>query len=539
MTIFLEITYFILSILVVNILFNRKPNGSLYCGLVGFSGKDPFNISLIRSLLWHNSLTRGEDATGLFSPSNGIKKGVKKAIDFFDTDEFKSFDKTDNVLLAHVRKATVGNKDNPDSAHPWDLGDIIFEHNGTLTNYESLAKKYNITDYSVDSQVLGLALQENFKDGVPFKVLQEYTGAAAFLMYHKERESLFIYRDSERTLYRGFLGTEMYVSSIPDLLEASGCSDVKLFEPYKVHEYKNGELINSCQIKRRKARKNNVIRILLSDLNDIVSYVRFSQRKITFKDNIYSGIATNVANPELLIGYNIQSKVTISNVPDRASLTIGKWYKIKEIDGNDVRVIDDNNISRKASVYSFNLTNYIPTKMDYVVCLNTYTNSPLRKGEIYEVINHIFGDTSMVIRDHLNNDNYSAEVSDFRLATPSELTRYFGENIVEIDNTDRGLVIKFPENNNSKTDSDELKVITENSEDNDYLVLISKYTFALNLISSHLELTIEDIKQGNTDYTSYCLELIKRFTDEVSDLDSEYIYEINEDSILNLEYEQQ
>src|SRR5690606_29170454 len=136
----------------------------------------------------------------------------------------------DNVLLGHVRKATVGNKDNPDSAHPWDFGDIVMMHNGTLekSNYESLASKYNIKNYSVDSQVLGYAIQDNFRTGEPFKVLTEYVGAAATIVYHKEKDSIFVYRDNERTLYRGYLNeTELYISSIPEVLELMGCEEVE------------------------------------------------------------------------------------------------------------------------------------------------------------------------------------------------------------------------------------------------------------------------------------------------------------------------
>jgi len=41
------------------------------CGQLGYSGTKPFDIEKIKLLTLWNSLERGEDATGFYSPLNG------------------------------------------------------------------------------------------------------------------------------------------------------------------------------------------------------------------------------------------------------------------------------------------------------------------------------------------------------------------------------------------------------------------------------------------------------------------------------------
>src|SRR5690606_37248331 len=188
--------------------FGFKRQNILGCGLVGFSGKGEFNLIAIKTLLLYNSVVRkSTDATGLFTPSMGIVKDVKTPNEFFKIEKYSSLiEERNEVLMGHVRAATVGNKDNKEEAHPWDFGTIVMMHNGTLKNHEKLAEKYGLEkdSWKVDSQVLGAAIKKNFDNKEPFKVLSEYDGAAAIVVYHKERDSLFIYRDDKRTLAYGY-----------------------------------------------------------------------------------------------------------------------------------------------------------------------------------------------------------------------------------------------------------------------------------------------------------------------------------------------
>ena len=69
------------------------------CGQLGYSGKTPCDIEKIKILLLWNSLERGEDSTGLYSPENGLIKTIKKGADFIIDNEIKP----DLIMMAHAR----------------------------------------------------------------------------------------------------------------------------------------------------------------------------------------------------------------------------------------------------------------------------------------------------------------------------------------------------------------------------------------------------------------------------------------------------
>lgn len=233
--------------------FTKKTN-NFYCGIIGFSGpeKSKFDLNKLKVLFFINSLLRGKDSVGYYSPINGIRKINKEYIDEVGSkDNIIDDIQPDNVLIGHVRAKTIG-LNTQKNAHPWEFERIVGLHNGTLKNYNhyssGLAKKYGIEykDYDVDSQVLLMALDQNFEtlQDKLLPALEQYEGAAALLMYNKERETIFACHDKERPLFYGYIGKSMYISSLSHPLEIIGCKDVKAFDENNVYEIKNGKIIN-------------------------------------------------------------------------------------------------------------------------------------------------------------------------------------------------------------------------------------------------------------------------------------------------------
>ena len=74
------------------------------CGILGWSGKTNFNKDKIKLLYTYNSLKRGEDALGMYSPLNGVFKKSGNPISIIPKMEIKE----DNYFIGHVRAATVG-----------------------------------------------------------------------------------------------------------------------------------------------------------------------------------------------------------------------------------------------------------------------------------------------------------------------------------------------------------------------------------------------------------------------------------------------
>lgn len=109
------------------------------CGLVGVSGDLEFDDEgLIKRLLVLDYF-RGPHSTGFASvKNNGETSVVKIASHPMDLFDSKSFEKAlsgynSQVFMGHNRYATIG-KINATNAHPFEFGDIIGTHNGTLDN---------------------------------------------------------------------------------------------------------------------------------------------------------------------------------------------------------------------------------------------------------------------------------------------------------------------------------------------------------------------------------------------------------------------
>lgn len=223
-------------------------NKFLYCGLIGFSGETDFNPKYIDINIVWNSLERGEDATGLFSPKNGVKKSLTKGSHYVLHSKNEMIN--DNYLIAHVRAATVGLKTEVNNAHPFERGNFILAHNGTLFNHSDLADKYNLAkaDYSVDSDIIAGCINEV---GDIATVLKEINGAAALLIHDKRNPKvLYAFTNGERPLWRGNDNKgNMYISSLGETLYFLGLTGIKEFKKNNLYSIENGKIIDHKKIK--------------------------------------------------------------------------------------------------------------------------------------------------------------------------------------------------------------------------------------------------------------------------------------------------
>lgn len=159
------------------------------CGIFGSISKVPkkFNKRAF-AVIGSDNDSRGGDSCGLFVDGD-VEYGVdqnKKFIDFFVTSKLFNNTNTCKIALGHCRKASVG-KIALETAQPVviynDQGkvDYVLIHNGTIHNYENLAKKY-IPDIDIkgltDSQVMARIFYYKGYD-----CLSEYIGGAVFVMH--------------------------------------------------------------------------------------------------------------------------------------------------------------------------------------------------------------------------------------------------------------------------------------------------------------------------------------------------------------------
>jgi predicted glutamine amidotransferase len=265
------------------------------CGIFAWAGRNPatFNPYKFNTLGIMNEV-RGKHSCGV-TIDQEIYIGVdnnKVYRDFVASSDLPVPKKFPNVI-GHTRHAT-GGAHNIHNAHPFGFGNsknkndykFIGVHNGSLVNHENLAKKRNIpitvnytkpndnTKYhrvKIDSEIL---LESIYKDE-NFKVLSEYSGAAALVFYKTndpntiycyhgkskmyrhdneivEERPLFYYQESKYSVY---------ISSIKESLQIiAGGADkehlIKSFDYNTVYIIKNGDVKSAEKIKISRTKRS-------------------------------------------------------------------------------------------------------------------------------------------------------------------------------------------------------------------------------------------------------------------------------------------
>lgn len=193
------------------------------CGIVGFvelETKFAFSAKkVIPEALFANQV-RGRDAVGLF----GVHRRRNDFVDWLKmagtADSFLSWDQAHKrffkdaddyyFMVGHNRAATIGKKDDPNAAHPHNVGNITLVHNGTLQKYPDKDKAIS------DSFALAQLLDEepDFE-----KARKEISGAYALVWHDKRDQSLNFIRNDARPL--SFIYEKngpIWFASEPDML---------------------------------------------------------------------------------------------------------------------------------------------------------------------------------------------------------------------------------------------------------------------------------------------------------------------------------
>lgn len=176
------------------------------CGLFGMAGPgvQAEDLIFMRELAYTSGL-RGTDATGMF------QAGVFKKHSYYRLEKGRSevsyflwfhenhedgnpkilADVTDNVFMGHARAATKGELTD-ENAHPFDVGEIVGAHNGTLYDKKYQDKK------KTDSELFIRDIQERGLEAV-LKGLDKGS-AYALTLFDKKTGELTFARNDKRPL---------------------------------------------------------------------------------------------------------------------------------------------------------------------------------------------------------------------------------------------------------------------------------------------------------------------------------------------------
>ena len=185
------------------------------CGVYGFIGKPTKETPRIIKHLGLLNESRGGDSTGLavITRKNIVidKKAINATAYFKGLNKHKVVAQYRNAsfltVLGHTRLATTGMV-NDKNAHPFMQDNIIFTHNGIISNFYELETEHK-TDFNVDSEIIGHLLanidyKEAFKNLAGFFTVPYVDILQPDLLHVAVHNQVFSY---------AFKGDQVYYSS--------------------------------------------------------------------------------------------------------------------------------------------------------------------------------------------------------------------------------------------------------------------------------------------------------------------------------------
>lgn len=309
----------IIHVVLFKVLGGKTP-GILSCGLFGYlASADKNNFSWDK----FNALGMDNDERGGDSIGRAVGDDIRKFVSKKATTTYKDYvinhknGEAHHIALGHTRKASVG-LISEETAQPVviDLpnnqGKFIMVHNGTLHNWEDMAKKYGIATFGkTDSMVLGEIICNHGYD-----VLLEYQGTAALIIRDdRDPDTLKVFRGKSKTwqkveeerplFYHQESRNSMYISSREEGLYFIGgdVDTVFEFEPNYLYTIHEGEIISQVVYDRSECSQTKVW------TNTTNTYTKKTYAREVYPDNDYEYYSewqaeANMANKALASAFN-------------------------------------------------------------------------------------------------------------------------------------------------------------------------------------------------------------------------------------------
>ena len=156
------------------------------------------------------SESRGKEASGLMV-LDGSEISIKKYSTSFQGSDVKKYIKNKKFsdkskYFGHTRLQTSGSSKHNQNNQPVETESLIVLHNGIITNYKHLNKKYSFDrntelDTYVINELFELFLKNNSLIEATNLVMQELEGEASLFIFFKKEEKFFIYTNTGSIFY--------------------------------------------------------------------------------------------------------------------------------------------------------------------------------------------------------------------------------------------------------------------------------------------------------------------------------------------------
>jgi glutamine phosphoribosylpyrophosphate amidotransferase len=221
------------------------------CGIFGIISKKKIHFSDLKFLAMH-ARQRGKDSSGYLEIKNN-----DFYINRFNYDlkySIKKIDKNNQTFIGHARLVTNSMVDN----QPIYKNDIALFHNGIITNFENLFRKYNLNkNFSIDTEIIielfnfFFLKNKNFDKTID-EIFSNIIGTASCAMYLFSLGKLILFSNNG-SLYTGQKNEDIYFSSEKFPLKILNCQNI-----FKVNKYIILD-VPSCH-KRVNIKEDNIIK---------------------------------------------------------------------------------------------------------------------------------------------------------------------------------------------------------------------------------------------------------------------------------------
>jgi glutamine---fructose-6-phosphate transaminase (isomerizing) len=240
------------------------------CGIFGIISKVDVNIKDL-SILAENARQRGKDSSG-YIEYDGNEYSIKR-YDFDLKKSIKQVNKKTKIIIGHSRLVTNSMSDN----QPLFKNDISLLHNGIVTNYKNLFKKYKlIQDLKVDTEIIleliNYFLNKN-KDleTATYLTLKEIKGSASCVVHLLNKGKLILFTNNG-SLYTGKKNQDIYISSESYSLKKINCNQIKKVSKPLIFNLPISK--KKILVEEKKIKRNNLVPEIsnISPLKKLLKY---------------------------------------------------------------------------------------------------------------------------------------------------------------------------------------------------------------------------------------------------------------------------